>query len=190
MQNTLSFPHLRTSEIDVNPVFNIVIAYEDFETGKHAKKTCDFLIEHLGGECQLSHQMWKFDVLAVTKLREMAVKDAVQADVIIVSAHGTSELPFEVKTWLESWLMEKTRAIALVGLFDTEEYLENPARSYLAAVAKRAGVEFFAQPGLWPGESREETLPAESRKYNGRTFSLLSNAVNRDKDISHWGINE
>src|SRR5262245_57788797 len=98
MQNTLTFPPLKSAERESAPTFNVVIAYEDFETGKNAKKTYDFLVEHLGHECEFSNQMWKFDVLALPKLKEMAARDAADADIIIISAHGTSELPPEVKS--------------------------------------------------------------------------------------------
>jgi len=58
----------------------VVIAYEDFETGKQAKRTFDFLAEQLKDECQFTNQMWKFDVLNIPKLREMAAKDAAGAE--------------------------------------------------------------------------------------------------------------
>jgi hypothetical protein len=191
MQNTLTFPPLRPSETEVVPTFNVVIVYEDFETGKHAKKTYDFLVEHLGDECVFANQMWKFDVLAVGKLKEIAAKDASAADIIIVSAHGSGDLPPEVKAWTEAWLKEKTRAIALVGLFDSPEYLDNPARSYLAGVARRAQIEFFSQPGVWPGGDHEESPSADNWDRN-KTFSVLADMVQiqPDRNISHWGINE
>jgi hypothetical protein len=185
MQSAINFSSLRPSGSGMDSSFNVVIAYEDFETGKHAKRTYDFLVEHLGEECQFNNQMWKFDVLAVPRLREMAAKDAAQADIIIVAAHGGNELPVEVHSWIESWLMEQTRAIALVGLFDTSEIRENPASSYLSKIAKRAGMEYFGQPGLWP-----EGGPTNDSDMNERTFSALTGMVQLDRDISHWGINE
>src|ERR1041385_735669 len=106
MHNTLSLTPMGTPDVEFSPSFSVVIAYEDFDTGKHAKKIYDYLAEHLKHEIQFTHQMWKFDVLAVSKLREMAAKDAVRADIIIVSAHGGADLPSEVKAWTEQWLAE------------------------------------------------------------------------------------
>lgn len=148
---TLTFPSLDSAGLEVNPSFNVVTAYEDFETGKQAKKTCDFLAEHLGDECGINNQMWKFEVLAVTKLREMAANDAAAADIIFISARGTNPLPEEVKNWIELWLAKETSAIALVALFAEPDLCGgNPARAYLAEVARRGKMEFFAQPGQWP----------------------------------------
>jgi hypothetical protein len=132
--------------------------------------------------------MWKFDVLALPKLREMAARDAAEADIIIVSAHGAIELPTEVKLWAEEWLAEKHHIIALVGLFDPKEYLNNPVREYLADIARRAGIEFFSQPGAWPG--KEKGFSARDWKQNGKTFSVLSELMSQDKNNSHWGLND
>jgi hypothetical protein len=187
MQNTVTFSPLRPSEPEGNSVFNVVIAYEDFETGKHGKNTYDFLVEHLGEECQFSNQMWKFDVLSVPKLREMAAKDAAAADIIVIAAHGRNDLPTPVKAWIESWQSEKIRAIALVALFDSDDYIDNPARSYLAGVAERAHIDFFSQPGQWP---KGEESAYKNWEQSSKSLSALVGLAQHDKDVSHWGINE
>ena len=68
------YPPLDSQGSESNPEFSVVIVYEDFETGKDAKRTFDFLGEHLKDECHFTNQMWKFDVLNIPKLREMAAK--------------------------------------------------------------------------------------------------------------------
>jgi len=189
MQNTLTLPPFPSPDTEINPVFNVVIAYEDFETGKRAMKTYDYLVQHLGDDCTFKNQMWKFDVLAVPKLREMAVKDAAAADIIVVSAHGSGDLSDAVKAWVDRWIAGERNAIALVGLFDTDMYFENPARRYLAETARRAGMEFFSQPGLWPGKSRK-SQPADGNWERNRAFSVLATVVQEETAVSHWGINE
>ncbi|HHY85646.1 MAG TPA: hypothetical protein GYA07_08950 [Verrucomicrobia bacterium] len=186
MRHTRTFPSSTTG--DSNATFNVVIAYEDFETGKHARQLYDFLAEHLADECRFGVQMWKFDVLSVSKLRQMAARDAADAEIIIVSAHGRADLPPEVKAWADLWLHESKRTIALVALFDAQEYLENPARSSLAGLARCAGVEFFAQPGLWPSDGESKT--AEGWDGTEGSFAVLTQRARRDRGLSHWGINE
>jgi len=194
MQHTIAFIPSDSTEAESNPAFNVLIAYEDFETGKHAKKTYDFLQENLGRECSLTNQMWKFDVLSIPKLREIALKDAVMADIIIISSHG-DELPGHVTKWIESWLMEGTSALALVALFERREDSSRGqlgTRTYLADVAKRGRMEFFAQPDQWPGRTRTDQTFSLQREAssNQRTFSTLAAMVHRDVPIQHWGINE
>jgi hypothetical protein len=191
MQRTISFSPVPPSELDVNPSIDVVIAYEDFETGKHAKSTYDFLVEHLGQECQFTNQMWKFDVLGIANLRQMAAKDAAQADIVIISCHER-ELPSEVKAWIELWLAEASHPIALVALIapcDPSPTGTTPLRSYLTAVAQRGGMELFLQPEEWPGKQPEQGFMF--RRGQDKTLSILAGAIDHDHNrFPRWGINE
>jgi hypothetical protein len=195
MQHVLSCPPFGTPGVEENPSFNVVIVYEDFETGKHARKTYDFLVENLGHDCRFINQMWKFDVLKIAKLRDIAARDAALADIVIVSSHGSHELPAEVGEWIESWLADPGETLALVALFDRpEEKSEKMCeiRHYLAGVAKRGRMEFFAQPYDWPGREHEPErfLLQPVSNLGGRTLSTLAGAVEREPSVSDWGINE
>jgi hypothetical protein len=192
MTRSLNLPPIESSELDASSSFNVVIAYEDFETGKQAKKTYDFLVENLGHDCQFSNQMWKFEVLCIPKLREMAAKDAAMSDIVIISCHGT-ELPLEVRGWIELWLSQPGRPIALVALFDNpEEQSTEEVRLYLAEVARRGQMEFFAQPDRWPGNKGPVSNFPFQRQigFDQKTFSTLAGAVQRDLAFPHWGIND
>ena len=194
MEHTLTCPPLNPAGTDANPSFNVVIAYEDFDSGKHAKRTYDFLAEHLGRECRLANQMWKFDVLALPKLREIAVEDAARADIIIVSGSGR-ELPAAVKSWIDAWLAVSQAPLALVALFNhprEEANQANAVRTYLAEVARRGNMEFFAQPDVWPGSApkTETTGAAGNPRLNARTISTLAGAFQRGLTVSRWNFNE
>ena len=195
MERISSSPPFPSSDLEVSPSFNIVIAYEDFVTGKRAKKTYDYLVANLGHDCEFCNQMWKFEVLGISKLREMAAKDAVMADVIIISAHGDTDLPAEVKAWIESWLAQKTNAIALVAQFDSPH--ENPllraaACNYLDNVARRADMEFFAEPEGLAARSTEEHLFGLKRSVHidAPAMATLSAKMEHDLSFPRWGINE
>jgi hypothetical protein len=191
MQRTVRYPSFASSDLEVNPTIKVVIVYEDFEAGKHAKATYDFLVEHLGHECQFTNQMWKFDVLTIAKLREIAAKDAALADIIIVACRG-EDLPAEVQTWFELWLAEKSHPIALVGLFNESdvqpENLE-AARAYLAEIARRGRMEFFAKPE-GPGRKAEEPFLFARGLDTQKTLSTLAGVMERDLSFPRWGINE
>jgi hypothetical protein len=193
MQQTLTLLPSDSSEAESNPVFNVLIAYEDFETGKHAKQTYDFLVENLGHECHMTNQMWKFDVLSIPKLREIAVRDATMADIIILSSHG-QELPDCVVKWIESWLMRGTTSLALVALFEKSEasgQVSPALRDYLVDVAKRGHMEFFAQPAADLSNRSDESLQLPLRDISSdRTLSTIAGVVHRDISIPRWGLNE
>jgi hypothetical protein len=187
------FP-VNPATLNENPSLNVVIAYEDFETGKHAKRTYDFLVENIGRDWHLTNQMWKFDVLVLPKLRDIAVEDAVRADIIMISSRGR-ELPAHVKTWIESWLTVASNPLALVALFEYAREGAGPgnaARSYLADVARRGNMEFFAQPDAWPRHiTAEATVGAcEEPRANGKALSTLAGVVQHDLNFPRWTINE
>jgi hypothetical protein len=192
MQHALNCPPLIVPDMEASPVFSVVIAYEDFETGKHAKRIYDFLVENLGHDCMFVNQMWKFDVLSIAKLREIAIEDAAKADIILVSSHGL-DLPEHVKLWTEAWLQHEPHPLALVALFDRMSETQ-AVRDYLQEVARRGDMEFFAQPEALT-ESREPDLQLSGSagarlNTSTRALSALAGAVQQDEVAPRWGINE
>lgn len=179
-------------EAESRPTLNVVIIYEDFAAGKHAKATYDYLVNQLGRDFEFSNQMWKFDVLGIPKMRQMAVKDAAASDLIIVSTHGVGELPAEVRLWVDEWAENKGHARALVTLVDRPKdlFASDPSiRSYLEDSAKRANVDFFAQPDDWPDRDDDFSLEQNSERAQ-KTSVMVADLINNNAAGGHWGINE
>jgi hypothetical protein len=171
------------------------VAHEDSETAQHAHSVCDYMVERLGPRCRFTGQMWGFDVLRIPESRELAARGAAAADVVMVSSHGTGDLPGEVKAWIELWLRDKADHQTLLALFDcprTEADQYWPIHEYLAGVAQRAQIPFFAEPDAWPGKGPHQlSLPLHSFAEAGKRFLLpLSTPAIRRSEVAHWGINE
>src|SRR5882762_7632709 len=103
-----------------NRNLNILILFEDLPTGKRGKQVYDYLSSHLSADFQFNHKLWKLSVLATPMVRELAAKDAAEADILIFSVHGDGELSPEVKSWLDISIGQRGTPIALVALFDPE----------------------------------------------------------------------
>jgi len=179
-------------EPDIRPTLNVVILYEDFTAGKHAKETYDYLVHQLGHDFDFYNQMWKFDVLGIPKMRQMAVKDAAASDLIIISTHGVGELPAKVKSWVDAWMQNKGHARALVTLVDRPKDLfaeDTAIRSYLQEAAKRAGVAFFAQPDDWPDLESDFSLEQIADRAQ-KTSVIMADLIHNNTAANHWGINE
>ena len=192
MQEVVSIPLGSCLDLGERPTFKVVVAYEDFEAGKNAKRVYDFLTQNLGGDCEFSNQMWKFDVLSIPRLREVATKDAYEADILMISSRGGQGLAEGAAFWIESWLAQGTRAIALVALFGGETQETKAIRSYLAEVARRGGLEFFAQPNLWPGHGgpMDEVTNRWQQAWNGRMPMPSCFAASQPEPAARWGLNE
>jgi hypothetical protein len=166
---TKKLPHGMATGAGILPptVFRVVMAYDDFASGKRAMNTCDYLVSQFGGGVELRSSMWKFDVLRHTKLNQMAVDDAIEADVIIVANSRNGELPEEVTRWVDQWARRKQgHATALVALLDFTGQNSGPsarALAFLKTAAHRAKMDF---------------LPRQIRTSAGRLFPLTSASFN------------
>jgi hypothetical protein len=139
--------------------------------------------------------MWNFDVLGIPRLREMAARDVANADMIIIACHGDRPLPDSVKSWIELWITEGVKSIALVALFDAAHLSSataNEIRGYLAEVGQRSNMEFFSQTDAWPERNILSEGIAPLPSWNSAADNL-SNSLEfrrRHENSPHWGINE
>jgi hypothetical protein len=198
MQRSGNFQHQLTSpEALLKSTFSVVIAYQDLESGKNARRTYDHITHQLGDDCQFTNEMWNFDVLGIPRLRELAARDASRADMIIIACHGDKPLPDTVKNWIEIWMTEEAKSIALVALFDAAQMSSGPAqevREYLAEIAHRSNMEFFSQTEPWPDRNTAGgLLPAPSTRLPIEPNNPLAASLGfrqRHEAFPHWGINE
>jgi hypothetical protein len=126
----------------------VVIAYEDAETFHRVKEALNGFFGGDAAAHQAKTAAWKFDLFNDLRLERLAVEDAVAADLIVISAHGHSDLPAGVKNWIDHWLDNKTTdGGVLVALLDGASQDERPAAQilhYLSAVAASAHFDWFA----------------------------------------------
>jgi hypothetical protein len=173
--------------------FKIVILYEDVETGKLAKQTYDFLVESMGSDCRFTHQIWKFEALGLPALLEVAARDAVDANMVVVSGQS-GDLPGHVLSWLETWIEQAVHPLALVALFDpSRDTPQTQAlRAFLSSLAERGGVEFFTPSREATDSSlakRDSSFPSRS-EWRGHSWGTYIAADEDYRGVTHWGINE
>jgi hypothetical protein len=165
------------------------MVYDDFLAGKRAMDTCNFLAFQLGRGIELRTSMWKFDVLRCAKLNEMAVDDAVEADVIIVANGRDSGLPREVCAWLDAWVPRKRgRTAALLALLDftgNDEEAPAEALSVLKRAAAGAEIDFLPQE-IRPAD--DSAVAAES-SFGSETPRRDNIEANRPSPEG-WGLND
>lgn len=128
-----------------------VIVYDDISIAKLAKEKWDFMVNALRHDFQFELRLWKFDALRFPELSDMAVKDAAQAEMIIVATKGVSEFPSEVKGWMEQWLDQKAARTdvagmlvflcdpppATIGVFAVSQF------AYLQRTARKVSMDFI-----------------------------------------------
>src|SRR5262249_16701684 len=141
-----------------HPALNIVVVYEDFFTGAYAIRTVERLFQHgnKGRDLRIEN-LWQFDLLDNPKLREIAAAEAAKADLVIICARGSRELPSSIKRWLQQWLGKRADGqVAMVTLLDDSSqdvHQRSRLELYLEECAHRAGMGFFVQKTS-PGKLR------------------------------------
>jgi len=93
--------------------------------------------------------MWKLDLLHIPKLYQMALQDACDSHVIILSFADSHQLSPHLNQWIDQWTLTPGHALAMVALFDPYSDNSDAARTtrhHLSQSAMRAGVDFFAHP--------------------------------------------
>ena len=117
MSNLLSSPQTKDPHWEPKFPFDLVVAYEDRATRARALQLYDHLAGQLLDDYDFKCAWWKFDHLGDPSLREHAVDDAADANMIVLSVQGQRDLPAIGRAWIEDWLPRRdNRKSALVAL--------------------------------------------------------------------------
>ena len=136
----------------MKPLLYGVMAYESASVAKIAKEKWDYMVHALQSRYDFELRLWKFEILRIPELRDVAINDAAKAQLVFVAAHGAGELPVQVKEWIEQWLALKNRVEAaerlLAFLFDPSSdrswVSAFPKFTYLQQAARRGSMDFIA----------------------------------------------
>jgi hypothetical protein len=148
---------LREDDWSPSTPFNVVIMYEDFETGKRAKKGLDYVAEELGNDLEFRHSMWRLDILQDPKLTALAAPALAEADLLIISLCGEGQLPAKIRALIDERLAQTVyHECPLVALFEgAAPATRSSVYACLANLARRHGLDFFKQ-ALSDAEDDEE----------------------------------
>jgi hypothetical protein len=189
MRNAFAFSRENHVQMEATPDFHVVLVYQDFDSGTRAKEFFDRLVHDHEGRFRFLCHLWKFDLLQAPELKDQAMLEAVDADMLVIAALGKPELPRAVRDWIERWLRRTTLSGALVALLAGAETGKGPVYSYLSQLAAKGRMMFFAREV--PSPKAELSLPVETLQQQAGTTSLgLRGDLPQTIASSHWGINE
>ena len=130
---------------------------EDIATHHRAKAACRELTTLLGHECEVIMHVWLLPELRFSELKAIAADEAFAADLIIISIHRDTQLPDEIRDWVDLWL-ERPRAHPAIVLALLDDAFEQddpskPMHPYLEEIAKRGNLEVLFQSNDLAGDS-------------------------------------
>jgi hypothetical protein len=137
---------MKTNQPENN--MRVLIAYEDFAAGNRAMAILKRIGRQCGGPGRLIHMMWRFDVLSDSSFLELAVSEALAADIIVIAARDGQGLPQKVRHWIARWfLMKEDRPLALLAALDHNRVQGSGTGHilpYLAKLAHCGRMQFFS----------------------------------------------
>ena len=138
----------RTPEKTADPLFRVVVLYDDHLTARRGTLVARAIADEmgLGGQCVTA--LWNIDLLD-TLFGRVAAIDASTADIVIVALRGAEGFSLDFKMWLNRWLAQKKHSSAalIVAFENNDEPGARNARTFIERAAHRAGKDFFSQSG-------------------------------------------
>lgn len=143
--------------------FNVVIMYEDFGTGRRAKRGLDYVAEELGNDLEFRHSMWRLDVLQEPQLKAMAVPALAEADLLLISLRADRQLPANIRALIDERLAQTANhECALVALFESTPFvIRSSVYACLANLARQHRLDFFEQALNGSGDRGEPSLKGQ-----------------------------
>ena len=127
---------------------HIAGVYQDSVTRDWAMQTCRRATK-LAGKERIQDTWYNANSLSDHGTLLNAIRDALVADVIVISVYAADQLPLDLYVWIAAWLPRRpTRVGALRALIGVAEPLEPQSvltLQYLQAVARKAQLDFILQ---------------------------------------------
>jgi hypothetical protein len=131
------------------PHFNVLIVYEDMACGVEAMRLYQHLSRSRNPGFDFNFDMWRFDVLDLAQINDLAAEQAVRADLVIVSVCGGA-VPHNFTTWVKCWMgkfrgAENGAIVVLYGGNLKEARNASLVVAVLRSAADMNGRQFFAE---------------------------------------------
>lgn len=141
------------NSLEPDPVLEVLIAYDCPLSARAAQHLVDVVVGGVDHHCMVHKNLWRFDVVELPGLTDLAVEEAIHADMVILASVGGEGLPQGVLKWITGWFQNRgDQSGALVYLYDAEHAHCEPIQRSLKlmeSVSSKAGMRFFPQPMDW-----------------------------------------
>jgi hypothetical protein len=133
------------------PRLEVLLAYDDVESGFRGKAAIDRLAAQLREQLDVALNVWRFDLLEESCFGQEALRVMQQADVIVLAAHAQERLPEALSFWLAGWLGQRAEEPPALVISLDEKCKDSPEATEMVAhlkeAANAAGAELFVHFG-------------------------------------------
>lgn len=123
--------------------FRALIAYADIPAARRAMSEIRDVLAATRRGYELHPMLWRFDQLGAPSWREVALRDAANAAVVVLAGSEPGSLPASLERWVSTLLSRKegrpTTIVAVLGATDAWTItIEKPATAAAALTQSRA----------------------------------------------------
>jgi hypothetical protein len=176
------------------PIIKAVTFYENRAVALRAKNVLDRVASAFCDEFVFSNEVWSFDTLRFASLRQDAMHEVGDADLVVISIRNDVQVPREILYGLGTWhRREDGNPPAAIILWDRQgkpvsEVVREQAS--FKAVAHQKGIDLLLEGSEAGGDNIDGVI---GRKFRYRTsfpaHEMMDLADHPALDM-HWGINE
>jgi hypothetical protein len=127
----------------------MLMIYSDKQSAEVGEEVARNLRKSLGAKFEVAQTSWNSELLKSDKLCDIAAKDALESNIVIISTSEARTLPAELSRWVQLWRDKRSQApAALVALLNKNELVcheEDRVRKWLRLTAQRAHMDFFCR---------------------------------------------
>jgi hypothetical protein len=149
------------------PAFQIMVFYENADAATRAKGLLRGVMARFHDTLLFSHGEWSFDMLGFASMRNMALTEAGEADLLVISIDDADFIPEDLLNGLSALPRgERKTAPIMMLLWDDhhdDEHGMPTACDLLRTLAKERGMIFLCDGPDWA----EEDIDAEIEKIRG-----------------------
>lgn len=178
---------------DEEPDLRMVLIYETALSGRLGMQLYHSLVEQLEERLHFRQDLWKFDLLRSSDLRDLASEQAATADLVVLACRNDEKLPPYIRQWVKGWLSLKTsRPTALVVLLHHDSAgveANDELRSYLEDIIAGQNVDLFIRSIEIP-EKHLSPPPTNGSHEGSAPTRALRDLLAACDPQPRWGINE
>lgn len=171
----------------------VSLAYQDLATGLRARRFLEDLLASSQIQAEINLTLWNLSLFHLTEIRELAVLNAVKADLVVLSLRGDNGLEAETEKWLAQWVTgrgEEECALAVLIHSNVQEMDSIGLMLFwLQQVTRSTRVRLFV--GFIPIVTAEAAASSQPASQENKPQPMVTGESPRRLDVHfEGGLNE
>lgn len=171
----------------------VVSLYDGFISAVYAHEAVGSLAMAVRPFMDVESSAWSFAMLSRLDLRHPSIREAAEADMIIIAADASLPLPAHIRTWLTRSLQENGKGAPLIVAIhqedDEQAEATSPLHEDLGFIAERWGTQLLRN-GEFDAHLERGLAGSLASRIGSDGASVEFDRLFSSQPAGAWGINE